>query len=299
MEPVAALNVGGGAALSRPRLTSAFRSLPPEVNTPTPTAAAASAHTGARTRIALRRGSRARTRAPGGSGSRLAIARTRSRSSALAGTSPERSSPTRVPKRSSIPSGPDIVPHFLLELLQRAVEPRRARRRADPEQAGGSLPVEVEEHAQRDHLALAGGKAVKRRLERRRVAVAEHLALDRSRVQQGVGPLTLSTPLFGAEVIEGGRARQREEPRLRRSSPRVEAPQAPERPLEGLGREVLGNRAVPGQVEQVAENAVEVLLADCGEVEIGPAAHRGAHASSTPPRPRASHRAPTCRAGRA
>src|SRR5262245_51466725 len=240
---------------------SVERLLPPEANTPTPTAAATSAHTGTSTSATRRRGNRARSRAAGGSGSRVAIPRTRSRSSGLAVASPERSSPTRVPKRSSIPSGPDIVPHFLLELLQRAVKPRRARRRADPEQAGGRLPVEVEEHAHRDHLALAGGEALERRLERRRVALAE-IPLDRSRLQQRVRPLTLSAPLLGTEVVEGGRAREREQPGFRRPSPRIEAPQAAERPLEGLGREVLGDRAVAGQVEQVAEHPVEVLLAD-------------------------------------
>src|SRR5262249_15224815 len=130
-----------------------------------------------------------------------------------------------------------------------------------------------------------------RRLEGRRVAVAEHLAFDRSRVEQRVRPLTLSAALLGAEVVESGRAREREEPRLRRSPPRIEAPQAPERPLAGLGRQVLGDGSVPGQVEQVAEDAVEVLLADRGEVQVGPATHGGAHASSTPPRACASHRA--------
>src|SRR5438067_13540742 len=124
------------------------------------------------------------------------MARTRSLSSGLAVTSPERSSPTSVPKRSSIPSGPDIVPHFLLELLQRAVEPRRARRRADPEQAGGRLPVEVKEHAQCDHLALAGREAPKGRLERRREIVAEQLALDHVRLLQRIRPLASPAALL-------------------------------------------------------------------------------------------------------
>src|SRR5712691_7995274 len=99
----------------------------------------------------------------------------RSPSSELAVTSPARSSRTRSSKRSSITSGPDIVPHSLLELVQGAVEPRRARRRADPEQAGGRLPFEVEEHAQCDHLPLARGQALERSLDRGRKAVAEEV----------------------------------------------------------------------------------------------------------------------------
>src|SRR5437763_3757830 len=143
------------------------------------------------------------------------MARTRSRSSGLAVTSPERSSPTRVLKRSSNPSGPDIVPHFLLELLQGAVKPRRACSRADPEQPCGRFPVEVEQDAQRDHLALGRREAVERRLERGRIAVAEHLPPDRFRVEQRIGPLALPAALLCPEVVESRRAREREEPRLR------------------------------------------------------------------------------------
>src|SRR5712692_4279460 len=155
----------------------------PDVKTPTPTAAARMQATGTsaspmrRRRPVRRQRARSCLVASGGSGSRSTIARTRSRSSGLAVTSPARSSRTRSSKRSSITSGTDIVPHSLLELLQRAVEPRRARRRADPEQAGGSLPVEVEEHAQGDHLALARGQALERSLDRGREAVAENVAL--------------------------------------------------------------------------------------------------------------------------
>src|SRR5581483_8620465 len=191
-----------------------------------------------------------------------------------------------------IPSGPDIVPHFLLELLQRAVEPRRARRRADPEQSGGRLPVEVEEHAQCDHLALARGQALERSLERGRVAVAEHVALDHALLEQRVRPLASPATLLGAEVVESGRACQREQPGPRRPAARVEPLQAAKRPLEGLGGEVLGDRAVPGQVEQVAEDAVEVLLADRREVEIGPAFHSSTHAPTTAPPELLSHQWP-------
>src|SRR5579871_6878185 len=44
----------------------------------------------------------------------------------------------------------------LLELAERPVEARRAVGGGDPEHPGGGAGVEVEDDAERDHLALAG-----------------------------------------------------------------------------------------------------------------------------------------------
>ena len=51
-----------------------------------------------------------------------------------------------------------MVSHLLLELLQGAAQAGRACRLADAEHARRRPPVELEQDAERDHLALAGGK---------------------------------------------------------------------------------------------------------------------------------------------
>ena len=191
----------------------------PEVTTPRPMATPTSAATGASTshvRRERRPNPRGRNRSrAGGSGSRSAISRTRSRSSGLAATAPARSSCTSASNRSSMTSGEDIAPHFLLELLKRPVQARRACGRADSQQPSGRLPVEVEEHPQSHDLALARREAPERRLERGREAVAEELALVDFGLEQGVRPLTTPAP---RPPIGNGRGRssvRAGEPRLR------------------------------------------------------------------------------------
>src|SRR5262249_30721576 len=66
----------------------------------------------------------------------------------------------------------DIALHLLLQACERAGEARRARRLADPQHPGRRPPVELEQHAERDHLALARAERRERALERGREAVA-------------------------------------------------------------------------------------------------------------------------------
>src|SRR2546430_9932700 len=125
-----------------------------------------------------------RSRGPFRLGSRSgasASPRTRARSSSGAPGS-VRSSRTRSSKRSSI-SGVDIVPHFLFEFLERAREARRAGGAADPEQARRLVTVELEQHAQGDHLALdrrergeAGAESGRERARKLRLGDLHRLA---------------------------------------------------------------------------------------------------------------------------
>src|SRR5919199_1002109 len=131
-----------------------------------------------------------------------------------------------------------MVPHLLLEFLERPAQARRARGRADSEHARRRPPVELEEDAQRDDLSLAGGELGERRLERRR-QVAE-LPLLALRSLRGVGRLAAAAPILGAEVVEGGVARDVAEPGPRRGAARVEAAPRAERLLEGLAGQILG-----------------------------------------------------------
>ena len=68
--------------------------------------------------------------------------------------------------------------------------------------------------------------------------------------------------LLGAEPVERGRAGDVQQPGARGAAARVEARPEPQRLLEGLAREILGERAVACQVEQVAVHVVQVLLRD-------------------------------------
>src|SRR5512132_222304 len=61
-------------------------------------------------------------------------------------------------RRAVARSGDKAWPHFLLQPLERTVEPRRACGRRDSEYAPGGLGVELEDDAQRDHLAVGGSK---------------------------------------------------------------------------------------------------------------------------------------------
>src|SRR5579884_1143253 len=143
---------------------------------------------------------RRHVRRRGGAGAAAAISRTRSRTSGGASTRAARSSAAR--SRCDMES--------LLELLERPVQARRAVGGGDAEDAGGGARVEVEQDAERDHLALAGAEPRERRLEVGREPLAE-ARLDALRRRR---QLLASRPAsFGAEVVEGDRARDLAEPR--------------------------------------------------------------------------------------
>src|SRR5262249_30087769 len=137
-----------------------------------------------------------------------------------------------------IASGCDIARHLLLQLLQGAAQPRRARRRADPEDARRRLAVQVEQHAQCDHLALAGGEAAERPLQLRREAAVDPV-LRLERLAQRVDALASAPPPLRPEVVERGRARELAEPGADAAAAGVEPVPEAERPLERLGRQVL------------------------------------------------------------
>src|SRR5581483_2948034 len=254
----------GSARFVRPESASPATSAP----------AIASATAAGTTTKAVRRA--AKRRRGGGGGTALARARTRARSSGGAGT--------RAVRICSSSSGCDIRAHPLFELLQRPAQPCRAGGRGDPEHAGSGLAVQIEQDAERDHLALAGRELRKRALERRREA-AEHPVLVLSTLQR-VCALATPAPLLGPEVVERRRAREVEEPGPRAAAPRVEPAPLPERLLERLGGQVLGSAAVPGQVDEVAVDVVEVAL-DGGFEARHLREHR--HAGYTPPAAHRSH----------
>ena len=66
-------------------------------------------------------------------------------------------------------------------------------------------------------------------------------------------------------MVERSRARELAEPRSGGAAPRVEAAPAAQCALEGVDREVFGKGVVGGQVHEVGENVVEVLLGDGGQ----------------------------------
>src|SRR5215207_2633631 len=118
-------------------------------------------------------------------------------------------------------SGDKSGPHFLLELLERAGEPRRAGRCGDAEDAGGLLRVELEDDAQRDHLALGAGERSERLPEDRPELVWK---LDlRPAVRLGDALFAPPPTVFGAKMVERRAAGQLAEPGLSASSFRVES----------------------------------------------------------------------------
>src|SRR5919197_136058 len=178
-----------------------------------------------------------------------------------------------------------MVPHLLLEFLERPAQARRARRRADSEHARRRSAVQLEQDAQREHLPLAGRELGERRLERRRQPFEPRLpGLGRARRE---ARLPATTPLLGAEMVEGRVARDVAEPRARRRAARVEAPPRAEGLLERVAREVFGDGSVSGHEQQVAVDGVEVLFGDRGEAR--PRAGANAH----PRRPGAHRRVHT------
>ena len=135
--------------------------------------------------------------------------RSRSRARALAAAS---GADGREARSSWIRSGDDVmVSHPLFELRKRATQPRRDGGRRNPEQACGLLAVQVEDDPQRDDLALAGAQRAQALLELGGEPLAERAGVVTP--LGGLGALlALATARVGAEPVERGRARDREQP---------------------------------------------------------------------------------------
>src|SRR5581483_9569243 len=88
---------------------------------------------------------------------------------------------------------------FLLELLERAREARRAVGGGDPEHARSRRRIELEHDPKRDRLALAGREHRERRLELRRQAFGERL---RARLGHRGAFLAAEAAALGADVVE-------------------------------------------------------------------------------------------------
>ena len=225
---------------------------------------------------------------------RGASACTRSRSSGDATGRAARSSRASSPKRSSTSSSGDIGAHLLLQLLQRAAQPRRARRRADPEHAAARSrrPARARSAARRPRARLrtaataparAPARGPRRRRPRRPRATSRRPAT-----------LAPAAALLGAEVVERGRARELAEPGARAPAARVEAAPALQRPGERLGCQVFGHVSVSRQVHEECVHVVEVafrrlrevLRARLHGVHTSPPPHRRHISSSRGRRPR-------------
>src|SRR4051795_4428484 len=144
----------------------------------------------------------------GGCGARSAITRTRSRTS--------RGAVGRASRSSVMRSGCDM--DCLLELLERAVEARRAVGGGDAEHIRGGPGVEVEDDAQRDHLALAGREPEHPALELRREAFGDALV---DPLRHGGELLAARAASLRAKVVERDRARDLAEPGPLRPALRV------------------------------------------------------------------------------
>ena len=122
--------------------------------------------------------------------------------------------------------------------------------------------VEVEQDAERDDFALAGGEGGERRLEVGGEAFREALV-------DAVGCrgelLAAHAPALGAEVVERDRARDLAEPGAGGAAVGVEAVPEPERPLERLAGQVVGGGPVAREPGEVAVDVVEVRFGGLGE----------------------------------
>src|SRR3989304_5524260 len=107
--------------------------------------------------------------------------------------------------------------YLLLEFLEGPGEPGRNVGGGDAEHARGLVAVEVEEDAQRNHLALAVREGAQCRLELGREPLAKARV---GAVLARRGLLAPPPPLLGAEPVERGRARDLAEPRTGAPGPR-------------------------------------------------------------------------------
>ena len=160
-----------------------------------------------------------------------------------------------------------------------AGEPCRARRRRDLEQSRGLAGIELEQDAQRDDLAVGCTQPSEARLERGRVAVAQAGCIRRGAFGLALRgePLARAAALLGTQVVERTGARDREQPAARARAARVEAIAPLPGPLERVGREILGQRAVAGEVDEIAMNVAEMRLDELIE-GLGPCSRPCAYA---------------------
>jgi hypothetical protein len=103
-----------------------------------------------------------------------------------------------------------------------------------------------------------------------------------------VALLAPAAPALRPEVVERHAAADPAEPRPLGAAPRVETAPGPERLLERLGRQLLGERRIGGEHEQVTVHGIEVVRSRLAEAppEGGPPRHRRrerVHASHTAP----------------
>src|SRR5207244_5999614 len=201
-------------------------------------------HAGTSTTLARGHVSCGTTRRGSGSPS----ARTRSRTAAGASLGTARSSRTSSSNSRSKSTVSDAgIAHHLLESFQCAAEPRRTGGLADSQQARGAGAVELEQHTQRDHLALGG-----RELAQRRGECAFPPGRLRGRVEVPcVTLLAAQSPLLGPEVIERDMTRDCAEPGTRSASARIEPPPGTKRALECLAGQGLGDGAVAGPKQEI------------------------------------------------
>src|SRR5215207_3397788 len=106
-------------------------------------------------------------------------------------------------RRSSLVTSKLDIAHHLLQLLQGTAQSGGTRGRTDPQQSRCAVAVEIEDYAQRDHLAFGGGQAQHRLLELGGQARDERLLLPVRRREDLLAP---ASPPLGAEMIERGRA---------------------------------------------------------------------------------------------
>src|SRR5436190_2531573 len=226
-------------------------SSPPERTTPfTSAAATATRHAaGNATSTSRRGGTLQRARVAGRSAS------TRARRLSGARGECSRSS------ASIFSSFADIV-HPLLESPQGTTEPRRAGGPTDPEHARRTRPVEVEQHAECNHLPLCRRELSQRLLQRAGEPVAELLdERDAARICLLAPPPSC----LGAEPVDRNAAGDLAQPSPRRGPAGIEAPPAAEGLLERLGGQILGSGAVAGQVDEIAVHGIELLGGDLRE----------------------------------
>src|SRR5947207_8805109 len=189
--------------------------------------------------------------------SRAAISNTRSRRS--------NDATGRVTRSSATTLGDSMGAHHPFQPLERAAQARRAGALTDSENLCGRLTVELEHDPQRDDFAFCPGQLRKRVLELGGEAFAEARGVHLAQFSHRVAVLATEPPRFRPEVVERSRARELAEPGSGGAAPRIEAAPAAQGALEGVDREVFGEGVVGGQVHEIGENVVEVLLGDGGE----------------------------------
>src|SRR5207245_2516550 len=141
--------------------------------------------------------------------------RCRRRSGATGGFA--RSSETRASYPSSSPLSDADIGHLLLKSFQSPAEPGRTSGSADPEDARRARAVELEQHAQRHHLALRRSQPPECSVELRRQALGEDGLLE-LRLVAAVALLAPLPPGLGPEPVDGRGVGNAAEPGARRAA---------------------------------------------------------------------------------